>query len=274
MKNTLHTKFSKALVTGASTGLGEGFVQMLLEEGLEVWGTSRQAENMPIRDGFHPVELDLSDKDSLENFRAKYLCDGPSFDLVINNAGYGVFFPFEKFPHEEISGQIDVLLSGPIKICREVYGGMLRRGHGTLVNVSSLAVEFPLPYMSLYNTAKSGLSAFSRSLMMESRNTGVTVIDFRPGDFRTSFNAAMKRDLALVEETPQLSAAWDALERMLNSGPSVDIAVRRLRKTLLKPRSATVRTGRFFQAIFAPFISRFLPRDTILWFLRRYYGLR
>ena len=273
MTSPLSSKYNKALVTGAGTGLGKGFAQMLLDERVEVWGTSRKPDQMPRRPGFHAIELDLLNPASVDELLREVIGKDRGFDLVINNAGYGAFYPFEKFPVDEISNQIEVLLSGPIKICRQAYAGMRKRGHGTIINVTSLAVEFPLPYMSLYNAAKSGLSAFSQSLMMESRNTGVTVIDFRPGDFRTSFNIAMKRDTAFVDEDGQLSAAWEALERTLKSGPSVNIAVRSLRKTLLKPRSGVVHTGQFFQAVLAPFMARFLPRDSILWFIRRYYGL-
>ncbi len=274
VKDSLNSMYSKVLVTGASAGLGEGFVRMLLDEGLEVWGTSRRPRQLPERDRFHPVELDLRNADSLKDFLDNVLRQGPPFDLVVNNAGYGAFYPFDKFPENEIGGQIDVLLSGPIQICRQAYSGMHQRGHGVLVNVSSLAAEFPLPYMSLYNASKSGLSGFSQSLILESRGSGVTVIDFQPGDFRTSFNAVMKRDAALGEGNPQVSAAWDAIEKKLKSGPPVEIAVQKLRKALLRPRSGTVRTGRFFQAVLSPFMTRFLPRNAILWFIRRYYGMR
>ena len=274
VKDSFNSMYSRALVTGASAGLGEGFVRMLLDEGLEVWGTSRRPRQLPKRDRFHPVELDLRDAESLKVFLDTVLRQGPPFDLVVNNAGYGAFYPFEKFPVEEIGDQIDVLLSGPIKICRQAYAGMHRRGHGVLVNVSSLAAEFPMPCMSLYNASKSGLSGFSRSLILESRGSGVAVIDFQPGDFRTAFNSSMKRDPASGEGNSQVSAAWDAIEKKLKSGPPVEIAVQKLRKTLLRPRSSVVYTGRFFQTVLAPFMTRFLPRNAILWFIRRYYGMR
>ncbi len=274
VKESFNSMYSRALVTGASAGLGEGFVRMLLDEGLEVWGTSRRPEQLPQRDRFHSVKLDLRDADSLKVFLDTVLRQGPPFDLVINNAGYGAFYPFEKFPENEIGGQIDVLLSGPIKICRQVYAGMHRRGYGVLVNISSLAAEFPMPCMSLYNASKSGLSGFSRSLILESQGSGVAVIDFQPGDFRTAFNSSIKRDPVLGEGNPQVSAAWDGIDKMLKSGPPVEIAVQKLRKTLLRARSGTVRTGGFFQAVLSPFMARFLPRKAILWFIRRYYGMR
>ncbi len=274
MKNSLKKKYGRALVTGASAGLGEGFASMLLEEGLEVWGTSRKLAHLSERENFHPVELDLCNADSLDNFLNNVLRKGPPFDIVINNAGYGAFYPFEKFPNDEIGCQIDVLLTGPIKVCREAYASMRLRGQGVLVNVSSVAAEFPLPYMSLYNTAKSGLSGFSRSLILESCGSGVTVIDFQPGDFLTAFNSAMKRDPDLEEGNAELSTAWNAIEKMLNNGPPVEMAVWKLRKTLQRPRSGTVRTGRIFQAVLAPFASRLLPRNAIFWSIRRYFGLR
>jgi len=82
-----------------------------------------------------------------------------------------------------------------------------------MVNVSSLAVDFPMPYMSGYNVVKAGLAAFSESLMMEVAGTGVVVIDFRPGDYRTNFNQTMQERSAsdISPSTPQT----DRLRRSL-----------------------------------------------------------
>ena len=83
------------------------------------------------------------------------------------------------------------MLNATMRLSHAALRRMRERQRGCLVNISSLAVEFPLPFMSAYNVAKAGLSALTESLIVETRGTAINVIDFRPGDFRTDFNQAM-----------------------------------------------------------------------------------
>lgn len=273
MSARLNHRYRRALVTGASSGLGLAFAEMLLSDGVEVWATSRRIERIPDREGLHPVELDLADASSLDRFLSELREKMPDFDLVVNNAGYGGFFPFESYPEPEIGQQIDVLVTGPARICRWVYESMRARGDGVIVNISSLAAEFPLPYMSMYNAGKSGLSGFSRSLMIEAVGTGVAVIDFQPGDFRTRFNESVNRDGESVEYSETVKLAWDKIDEYFREAPEVDVAAARLRAALVRPRSGIVRTGDFFQSVLAPFLSRFVSRRTLNFVLRKHYRL-
>ena len=106
----------------------------------------------------------------------------------------GCLAEFETTSAADWQAQIDAMLGATLRITHAAYRGMRERNKGCLVNVSSLAAEFPLPFMSGYNVAKAGLSALSESLLFESRGSAVSVIDFRPGDYRTSFNQAMRRN--------------------------------------------------------------------------------
>jgi short-subunit dehydrogenase len=131
---------------------------------------------------------------------------------------------------------------------------MLARNRGALVNISSLGVEFPLPYQSAYNMAKSGLSALNESLMLEVADTGVVVLDVRPGDYRTDFESAMRRPPG--EMTPRMARGWKAFAAMMERGPAPTHAAAALRRALLRNRSGTVRMGGFFQAVLAPLLAR------------------
>ena len=269
----LNSRYTRALVTGASSGLGLAFAEMLLAEGVEVWATARSTERLMSRDGLHPMELDLASDASLGQFISRVRDTLPDLDLLVNNAGYGGFFPFEQYPESEIIDQVGVLLTGPVRICRSVYESMRARGKGVIVNVSSLAAEFPLPYMSMYNAGKSGLSGFSRSLMLESVGSGVVVIDFQPGDFRTSFNTSVLRSSDADEQRDTVRRAWEKIDKYFQEAPTVDVAAARLRSALARPQSDTVRTGAPFQSVVAPFLSRFVSRRTLNFFIRKYYRL-
>ena len=132
--------------------------------------------------------------------------------------------------------------------------GLLARHRGALVNISSLAAEFPLPFQSAYNMAKAGLTALNESLMIETAGTGVVILDVRPGDYRTDFEGSVRRPPGAA--TPRMARVWAAFAALMRSGPPPAHAAAALRRALLRHRSGTVRTGRFFQAVAGPFLAR------------------
>jgi short-subunit dehydrogenase len=262
-----------AFVTGASSGLGAAFVEMLLADGVRVWGTARDTARLAVRENFFPVALDLAEPATAAKiFLGAAEAAGGTFDLVINNAGYGVFGPFAATDFAVWQAQLDAMLPATLRLAHAALRPMLAHRRGCLVNVSSLAAEFPLPFMSGYNAAKAGLSAFSESLAFETRGMGVSVIDFRPGDYRTLFNQAMHRPFAEPSETE--ARAWRRLEANLLSAPLPARAAADLRRALLCGRSGTVRSGSFFQACLAPLLVRAAPLALRHAALRVYYGIR
>jgi len=252
-----------ALVTGASTGLGRAFTEMLLADGVRVWGTARDTARLanfsaPASPGaslFTPVTLELRDGAGAEKTFLEADRAAGGFDLVINNAGYGVFAPFVAAEFSVWQEQLEVMLISTARLSHAALRGMLARKRGALVNLSSLAAEFPLPFQSAYNMAKAGLTALNESLMVELAGTGVIILDVRPGDYRTDFETSVRRPAGAG--TPRVDRAWAAFEKMMRAGPPPAQAAADVRRALLRNRSATVRTGSFFQAVLAPFFSRF-----------------
>ncbi len=253
-----------AFVTGASTGLGRAFAEMLLADGVQVWGTAREASRLAslvtqYPGQFHAVVLDLRDGAKAEEIFQT--CDRTSggFGVVINNAGYGVFADFAATDFAVWDEQLQVMLVNTARLTHAALRGMLARSAqgrpGALVNISSLAAEFPLPFQSAYNMTKAGLTALNESLMMEVSGTRVVILDVRPGDYRTDFEGSVRRPPGA--STPRMQRAWDAFAAMMQSGPAPAHAAAGLRRALLRQRSGTVRIGRFFQAVVAPFIARF-----------------
>jgi short-subunit dehydrogenase len=254
-----------AFVTGASTGLGRAFAEMLLRDGVRVWGTARDSARLGHFAGaektesraslFTPVVLDLRDGARAEAVFHEQERVAGGFDLVINNAGYGVFGEFTAADFSVWQEQLEVMLVNTARLSHAALRGMRARDRGALVNISSLAAEFPLPFQSAYNIAKAGLTALSESLMIETSGTKVVILDVRPGDYRTDFEGSVRRVAA--EPNPRLTRAWQAFEKMMVTGPRPAHAAENLRRALLRNRSGTVRSGRFFQATFAPFLARF-----------------
>jgi len=269
-----------AFITGASTGLGRAFTTMLLSDGVRVWGTSRDpsrltelAKAYPAT--FSPVTLELADAaGGLAAFETAERAAG-GFDLVVNNAGFGAFGEFASVGFEVWQQQLEVMLINTARLSHAALRGFHARGagspRGTLVNISSLAAEFPLPFQPAYNIAKAGLSALNESLMLEYAGTGVAVIDFRPGDYRTDFDGSVRRPQR--ENTARMTRVWTAFEAMMRSGPAPEGAALALRRALLHHRSGTVRTGRFFQAVIAPLIARLGSLALRRRILARYFNL-
>jgi len=270
--NELH---ASAFVSGASKGLGRAFARMLLGEGVRVWGSSRDPARLAdlARGGpgaFFPVALDLADRaGAVRAFSEAAAGAGQGFDLVINNAGYGVFGDFAGLESSVWSAQLGDMLGTVVELSHAAFRSMRGRNRGCLVHVSSIAAEFPIPFMSGYNVAKAGLSALSESLMLESRGSGITVIDFRPGDYQTDFNRAMQTDCP--SEAARRARA--ALEAVFATSPAPERAALDLRRALLANRSGVVRSGSLFQARIAPLLARLGPASWVRRGIARYYGL-
>lgn len=276
--SSLSDRFETAFVTGVSSGLGRAFTEMLLAGGVRVWGTARSHErlrDLAGREGFTPLLLDLANVSSIHQaFGAASNGAGGRIDVVINNAGYGVFGPFAELGFEAWEEQILAALAGTGRLAHLAVRQMLAANRGTLVNVSSVAVDHPLPYMCGYNVVKAGLSALSESLIFETSGTGVSVIDLRPGDYRTSFNQSMQSTTApfAVPVRSRVESAWKTLGANLAASPEPSRAAADLRKALLRGRSGTVYTGTFFQTRLAPLFSRLAPATLRRAVAARYFG--
>ncbi|HVU35691.1 MAG TPA: SDR family NAD(P)-dependent oxidoreductase [Opitutaceae bacterium] len=265
MRSRLSDVYRTAYITGASTGLGRAFAEMLLADGVRVWGTSRSPARLAEVGGAHraaftPVVMDLRDGAAAE--RAFLSADDAAggFDLVINNAGYGVFGDFAATEFRIWEEQMQVMLVNTARLTHVALQRLQPRATAgrrcAIVNISSLAAEFPLPFQSAYNVCKAGLTALNESLMIEAAGTGVVILDVRPGDYRTDFEGSVLRP-ARKAGNERMDRAWAAFDRMMHGGPAPAHAAAALRRALLRGHSGTVRTGRFFQAVIAPFIARF-----------------
>ena len=267
MSGSLNKQYRTAFITGASSGLGEAFTRMLLEEGVKVWGTSRDSAKLQaLRDQypqlFSVVCLELNQAEEAVNQFRKAEKEAAGFDLVIQNAGYGLFGNFELIPSETWNTQLSSMLGTTVALSHAAWTSMRSTNQGCLVHISSLAVDFPLPFMSGYNVVKAGISALSESLMTEARGTNLVVIDFRPGDFKTAFNERAHK-IDKLESDKRLKQAWLKLEENLNTSPHPTQAARDLKKALKAGKSGIVISGGFFQARLAPLAAHLLPKKLL-----------
>src|SRR5207247_3437325 len=170
----------RVFITGASSGIGLAMANLLVAEGHEIWGTSRNLERIPKMPRWHPVRLDLADPLSIGAAFNAALTEAGYFDVVINNAGAGHFDPAELVPMETITSQFQILVFGQIQLMELALHQMQARGEGLVINVTSLASRLPVPFMAAYNAAKAALASFTMSIQIELGNSLVHVVDLHP----------------------------------------------------------------------------------------------
>ena len=214
----------RVFLTGASSGIGLAIAKLLVEEGHEVWGTSRNLERIPKMPRCHPVRLDLTDPTFRRGgiqFRA---AEAGYFDVLINNAGAGHFGPAELLPMETIASQFQILVFGQIQLMQLALRHMQARGEGLIINVTSLASRLPVPFMAAYNAAKAAMASFTMSIQLELGNSRVHVVDLQPADIRTEFNqGVIKSTEANPRYDTKIAKTWEVTERNMKNAPTPDL---------------------------------------------------
>ena len=258
----------KVFLTGASSGIGLAIARLLTERGCEVWGTSRDHKRLPELPGFHPVVMDLGNRKSIHAAFPRDVL----FEVLINNAGAAVFGPLESLTDDDIAAQMQLLLLAPLELIQFVLPDMHARSRGLIINITSLAAQFPVPFMSPYNAVKAALSSATQCLRLELADTPIRVVEIRPGDIDTAFHSATKR----VEGSDQRRtlSAWETQFRNMAAAPPPEAVASVVLRIINSPDPPPVAVaGGLFQAKMAPLAARFLPGRLLEWGLRRYYRI-
>jgi len=185
-----------ALITGASTGIGRAIACRFAQEGYDLILTSRSAAKLDQLarelDGVRvdTCAADLSRPGGPHSLTAAVERTGRTVDILINNAGAGLH---GRFAETSLDRELELLqldVASVLALAKWFLPGMLKRGHGHIVNVASVAAFLPGPYQSVYYAAKAFVLSFSEALAEELRGTGVGVTAVCPGPTRTGFQAA------------------------------------------------------------------------------------
>jgi len=209
----------RALVTGASAGIGEAFARALAARGHDLTLVARRgdrlealAKDLALRHGISAqVEAaDLTEEGELATLAEQVAADPP--ELLVNNAGFGSVGRFAELDVGRELEQIRLNVVALVRLTRAALPGMLARGQGAVVNVSSLAGEAPGPFTATYAATKAFVTSFSGSLHEELRGTGVVVQALLPGFTRTEF-----QEVAGVDPGRVPFFAWMRPERVVRA---------------------------------------------------------
>jgi len=188
---------SIALVTGASSGIGEQFARQLSERGHRVALVARRedrlnalAEELGGAERALAIPADLSVPEDRDRLARRLEELGAEVEILVNNAGYGVFSPFAESGREREVQQVRVLVEAVVDLMARYLPGMVRRGRGAVINLSSTAGFQALPYNAGYSAAKSHVLLLSEAVHAEVDEHGVTVTAVCPGPVPSGFQDA------------------------------------------------------------------------------------
>ena len=189
-----------ALVTGSSSGIGYETSLSLAREGYFTYATMRnlekadiikkiaEEENLPLK----VIKLDVDDENSIENAVKTIIDEKQRIDVLVNNAGYGIWGTAEDVSIKEFKEQFETNFFSVVRMIQKVAPIMREQGSGNIVNISSIAGRIGFPVSTAYISSKFAIEGLSESLRYELGPFGVNVIIIEPGVIKTNFFDSMR----------------------------------------------------------------------------------
>ncbi len=218
-KSASHRSRPRALVTGASAGIGAAFAERLARDGFDLVIVARRKDRLERladrlrRDHKSHVEVvaaDLTSDASLRRVGERVTSERP--ECLINNAGFGTAGAFAELGADGEENEIRLNVIALVSLTRAALPAMIARGRGSIINVSSMAGFQPGPYMATYGATKAYVNSFTEALYEELRGTGVRVLALCPGFTRTEFQERAGMDVSSVP-----SFVWMTAEAVVDA---------------------------------------------------------
>jgi short-subunit dehydrogenase len=211
--------FTSALVTGASSGIGEALVRVLGEQAVPQVVVARRGDRLEALAASLPsVEVlvaDLTSDDGLARVAARIASTAEPIDLVVNNAGFGTSGNFHELDPDRLDREIRLNIAALTRLSHAALAAMVPRGRGYLLNVSSVASFQPAPKLAVYAATKAYVTNVTESLHEEVRRSGVHVTALCPGLTRTEFQQVSNSE-SYAAQYP--SFAWMSAEAVARTG--------------------------------------------------------
>lgn len=260
----------KALLTGASSGIGKAIAIALANSGYQVYGVSRSIEEREEAIGrgtLITLKMDVTDEESIKRVLDRI----GDFSLLIHAAGFGIAGSAEDSDLALVRAQLETNYLGPMLLTKLAAPIMRRNKRSLIIAISSVAARVPLPYQSQYSSTKCALESYIEALRIEAKPFGLTTSIIEPGDLSTGFTA--KRMCAINENSPYYSyykRALEVIEHDEMTGGSPDL-IAKIALKLVKRKNPPVRVAAGVQYKALTLLMRIFPDRLILFILSRMY---
>lgn len=210
---------SIALVTGASSGIGEATARRLAVAGYKVYGTSRQGAQSGHRP-FTMLPLDVTSEESVDAAVTELIRREGRIELLVNNAGFGVApAGAEESSIQQAKAIFETNFFGLVRMTRAVVPHMRRQASGRIINIGSVLGFLPMPYGALYSATKHAVEGYSESLDHELRTRGIRVCVIEPAYTKTQFDANFMAPDSKLDEYRDVRALLDkVLKKVMTKG--------------------------------------------------------
>ena len=271
-----------ALVTGASSGIGEATARQLQRAGFIVYGAARRTDRMSglAASGVRTLPLDVISETSAGHAVAEIIATEGRIDVLVNNAGYGSYGALEDVPLEEARAQIEVNVFGLARLTQLVLPHMRAQRGGTIVNISSMGGRFATPMGAWYHASKYAVEGLSDALRLEVERFGIDVVLIEPGSIRTDWGTIAAGKLrATSSDGPyaeQADAMAASLERSSRPGTRMASPATVIGKAVTQAATARRPRTRYrvgFGARPLIFLNRLLPDRTFDALVKRSSGV-
>lgn len=268
-----------ALVTGASSGIGESIALHLVATGWTVYAVARRVDRMAhLADrGVTTFAMDVTDDASMVAGVRRIIDEQGRLDALVNNAGYGSYGAVEHVPIDEARRQFEVNVFGLARLTQLVTPHMRRRGSGKIVNISSIGGKIYEPLGAWYHATKFAVEGFSDSLRLELAPFGIDVVIIEPGPILSEWNAIaresmVERSRGTVYEgrARRLAAMFERTDTPNRSSGPEAVAEKVLKALEAAQPAARYPAGKGARAIVTT--RRLLPDRAMDFVLRRAFG--
>lgn len=206
-----------ALVTGASSGIGEATAKLLAANGFTVYAAARRIDRMRHleQSGVIPLSVDVTDDESTQRAVQTIIDAQGSIDVLVNNAGYGSYGAIEDVSMDEARRQFEVNMFGLARMTQLALPVMRAQGAGRIINISSMGGKIYTPFGGWYHATKHALEGWSDCLRLEVEPLGIAVSIVEPGGIKTEWGSIAADNLELVSaDGSYATAALEAAESM------------------------------------------------------------
>lgn len=184
------------LITGASSGIGLAAARLLHNSGYKVYALNRN----PIEEqGIEYISTDITKPEQVDQALELIISKEGKVDILINNAGMGIYGSTENTDLDKAKYLFDVNFFAAVRLAQKVVPYMRASGGGRIINISSLAQVFCLPFQSFYSASKAAISALFSAFSAEVKPFNIKVINIMPGDIATQFTANRQKDALDLE---------------------------------------------------------------------------